>query len=95
MNFATSVKSFDDIITTDKLIVLTSSPLSNDALKVINSIPSDKNTIESLINEINNSLKDGIEVTIDFKISIKAANIKFVETTKQGISTKIKKLCWG
>jgi hypothetical protein len=95
MDFATSIKSYNDIVTTDKEIVLSSSPINPEVLKVINSIPSDRNTIESLINEINNSLKDGIEVTIDFKISVKAADIKFVETTPQGISTKVKKLSWG
>lgn len=88
MNFATSIKSKEDIITEDSVATCKGTAITEEIMKILESMPIDK---DQQVNMINEKLAAGMELTLSFKPSLKSA--EFVFTKDGGMVTQ--NLSWG
>ena len=88
MNFATSIKSLDSIVTEDCVAICKGQTITEEAMKILDSMPID---IDQQVSMIKEKLATGMELTISFKPSQKLAEFSY---TKDG-SVSTQAISWG
>ena len=89
MNLATSVKSLDSILSNDcEVTCKGGSVVTEDIMKILDSMPVDHDQVLGMINE---KLASGMDLTIRFKPSQKSC--EFVFTMSGGSATQT--ITWG
>ena len=87
MNLATSIRSLDNVITTD-CVVSCKGEITSDIMNILNSIPIDSSDYVATITQ---KFVEGMELTLSFSPSKKTCEFKFSNSDGYSIQT----LSWG